>query len=130
MAIHRLKPRFVETVKAKGMYADGGGLYLQVGEGGGAKSWIFRYHVEGRGDRQMGLGPTHTIGLAEARERARKCREQRLDDIDPIEARDAARLAQRLEAAKQVTVATCADEWMELKSPELRPSSKRYVRQI
>ncbi|MGA7490700.1 MAG: Arm DNA-binding domain-containing protein, partial [Xanthobacteraceae bacterium] len=89
--IHRLTPRFVETVKVKGMYPDGGGLYLQVGEGGGAKSWLFRYNVEGR-DRQMGLGPLHTIGLAEARERARKRREQRLDGIDPIEARKADRL--------------------------------------
>src|SRR5262245_37167219 len=103
MTIHRLKPRFVATVKVKGMYPDGGGLYLQVGDGGRAKSWIFRYHVEGKGDRQMGLGPEHTIGLAEARERARLCRVQRLDGLDPIDARNAERLAQRLEAAKQVT---------------------------
>ena len=35
------------------MYADGGGLYLQVGPTG-AKSWIFRYMLEGRA-RAMGL---------------------------------------------------------------------------
>jgi hypothetical protein len=54
--MHRLIPSFVATVKTKGMYFDGGGLYLQVGDGGRAKSWIFRYHVKGRGDRQIGLG--------------------------------------------------------------------------
>ena len=102
MAIYRLNPRFVETVKAKGKYADGGGLYLQVGDDGRAKSWIFRY-----GARQMGLGALHTIGLAEARERARKCREQRNDGIDPIDARKTEREAQRLKAEKQVTFETC-----------------------
>jgi integrase len=128
--IHRLEPRFVATVKAKGMYADGGGLYLQVSEGGGAKSWIFRYYVEGRGDRQMGLGPAHTIGLAEARELARLCRMQRLNGIDPIDARNAERLAQRLKAAKDVTFEVCINEWMKLKSKEWQPNSERYARRV
>src|SRR5262245_5481446 len=123
MAIHRLEPRFVATVKVKGMYADGGGLYLQVGEGGGAKSWILRYYVQRRGARQMGLGPTHTIALAEARELARLCRVQRLNGIDPIDARNAERLAQRLAASKQVTLEVCVDEWMKRKSKEWRPNS-------
>ena len=98
------------------MYHDGLGLYLQVGHDGGAKSWIFRYHVEGRGDRQMGLGPLHTVGLAEARERARQARLMRLDGIDPIENRKAKRLAQKLEASKQVTFEICAKEWMDRNS--------------
>jgi hypothetical protein len=73
MAIHKLDPRFVETVKTNGMYADGGGLYLQVRDG--AKSWLFRYHVQGRRyDRHKSLGALHTVGLAKAREEARKCR--------------------------------------------------------
>jgi integrase len=107
----RLRPRQVETVKEDGMYADGGGLYLQVRLGGRAKSWIFRYAVDGR-ERSMGLGPLDTIGLAEARERARKCRQQRLDGIDPIEARKALRLDQQLAKAKQVTFRQCAEAWM------------------
>jgi hypothetical protein len=41
MAIHKLTASFVQSVKIKGMYPDGGGLYLQVGPGGRAKSWIF-----------------------------------------------------------------------------------------
>jgi hypothetical protein len=35
----------------------------------------------------MGLGSLDTIGLADARERGRKAREQRLDGHDPIELR-------------------------------------------
>jgi Arm DNA-binding domain len=103
-SIHKLNPREVETIKRKGMYADGGGLYLQVSNGGQAKSWIFRYHVEGRGERKMGLGSLQTIGLAEARELARTCRQQRQNGIDPIEARKIQTLEQELAAAKQVTL--------------------------
>ena len=50
------------------MYADGAGLYLLVGPTG-AKSWIYRFMLNGKA-REMGLGPMHTIGLAEARKRA------------------------------------------------------------
>ena len=41
-----------------GYDADGGGLYLQVTDGG-AKSWIFRYSMTGK-RREMGLGPYST----------------------------------------------------------------------
>src|SRR5262249_7238733 len=41
--LHRLSAMFVRTVSKKGTYGDGGNLYLQVGIGGGAKSWIFIY---------------------------------------------------------------------------------------
>ena len=62
--------------KKPGRYLDGGdlghGLYLQVLSPSNA-SWILRYQQNGR-KRWMGLGPLHTIGLAEARERARKAR--------------------------------------------------------
>ena len=74
------------------MYHDGGGLYLQV-SAGGAKSWIFRFMLDGRA-REMGLGPVHAIPLAEARKRAAECRRMRLDGIDPIEARKAQRDAE------------------------------------
>ena len=58
----RLTTKAVESFKKPGRYADGGGLYLQVGPTGG-KSWLFRYMREGRA-REMGLGPVHTIPLA------------------------------------------------------------------
>ena len=42
-ALARLTDAFIYGVKQKGTYADGGNLYLQVGIGGSAKSWIFIY---------------------------------------------------------------------------------------
>ena len=46
--------------------------------------------VKGRA-REMGLGSCITVSLAEARERALECRKLREKEIDPIEAREAAR---------------------------------------
>ena len=91
--INRLTPLEVANAKV-GMHADGGGLYLQVTKtvaGQLNKSWLFRYSVGGR-DRQMGLGSVTEVKLAEAREKAVECRRQRLDGIDPIEARESGRL--------------------------------------
>ena len=68
-----------------GLYGDGGGLYLQVGPSG-SKSWILRFMLLGRA-RAMGLGPVHTISLAEARELALECRKLLLQGKDPIEER-------------------------------------------
>jgi integrase len=128
--IHRLSTRFVATVTAKGIYPDGAGLYLQVGggsaKGGSAKSWIFRYAVDGR-ERQMGLGPTYTVSLAEVRELARQCRQQRLNGIDPIEARNAARLEQKLATAREVSFRHCAEGWM---AGQQIGWSPRYARQV
>jgi integrase len=53
--------------------------------------------------RWMGVGPLHTIGLAEARNRAAAFRLQRHDGVDPIEKRRAERLEARLDAAKAMT---------------------------
>src|SRR5262245_62780247 len=98
--LNRLSDRKVRTAKA-GMWCDGGGLYLQVsnGKSGACRSWIFRFATNGRG-RQMGLGPFHTIGLGQAREKARECRRLLLEGIDPIEARRTRRAQAQLAAAK------------------------------
>ena len=93
--------------KERGMYADGGGLYLQVGATG-TKSWVFRFAARGK-TRDMGLGPLKTIGLAEAREIAAQCRQSRLRGSDPIEDRKARRAAARLDAAKTMTFDQCRD---------------------
>jgi integrase len=76
-----------------GMHADGGGLYLQVtktASGQLNKSWVFRYAIARR-ERQMGLGSLTEVKLATARQKASECRKQRLDGIDPIDARNSAR---------------------------------------
>jgi integrase len=101
----------VTRATGKGMYADGGGLYLQV-TATGAKSWIFRYMLHGRA-REMGLGPLHTVSLAEARIKATECRRMRLEGIDPIDARHGQRNQARLEAAKAMTFDQCATAYIE-----------------
>ncbi len=102
----RLTPREVVAKKKPGYYPDGGGLYLQVSEAG-SKSWIFRFALNGK-ERQMGLGPFHTITLADARIAATDCRKLLLRQIDPIDARDADKTRQALQDARSITFAECA----------------------
>ena len=96
--------------KRPGMYADGGGLYLRVTDNG-TKNWVFRFMLNGR-PRWMGMGPLHTVRLAEARNRAAGFRLQRHDGIDPIDARRAERLETRLNAAKALTFKECAARYI------------------
>lgn len=91
MQINRLSAAAVNAKTRTGLYADGGGLYLQVAKGG-SKSWIFRYMLSGRA-RKMGLGSINTVPLKLARERAAEQRLKLLDADDPIELRKAARMA-------------------------------------
>jgi integrase len=105
--LYRLSTLKVEKAKQPGMYADGGGLYLRVADGG-SKQWIFRYVTNGR-LRDMGIGPCHTLTLAEARERATEARKLRLDGIDPIERKHAQRAAGVAAAAKAMTFRQCAE---------------------
>ena len=73
-----------------GWHNDGGGLYLRV-QDRERRWWVFRYGPQGR--RYRGLGPTHTLSLAAAREQARLCRQLLLEGADPIAAGKARRTA-------------------------------------
>jgi integrase len=108
--IYKLSPASVRHAAKPGLYGDGGGLWLSVGPGGN-KSWLYRFMLDGRA-REMGLGPLHTIGLAEARERARAARRLCLDGIDPIDRKHADRDARRLAAASAVTFKDCAAKYV------------------
>jgi hypothetical protein len=105
--VSKLSAATVKNVSKGGYYSDGGGLYLQVGRTG-TKSWVFRYKV-GTKLHEMGLGALHTVGLAEARTKARQCREHRLDGLDPLAVRKAARMQAVLDAAKGMTFQQCAE---------------------
>jgi integrase len=109
-AIEKLTALKVEKEKRAGMYGDGGGLYLRVTDDG-AKNWVFRFMLNGR-PRWMGMGPLHTVNLAEARKRASEHRLRRHDGIDPIEARRAERLKTLLDAAKAITFKECAESYI------------------
>jgi integrase len=108
--VGRLTALAVNRASNKGMYADGGGLYLHV-SGNGAKSWIYRFMLDKR-PREMGLGATHTITLAEARDMAVECRKLRREGIDPIEIRRVRRQGALLDAAKAMSFTECAERYI------------------
>jgi integrase len=142
--IHRLKARQVINAKPKrgkfvSRLADGAGLYLQItrSKEGFNRNWIFRFE---RNDERhdLGLGPVHTISLAEARDKARLLRQQLLDNINPLEAkreeelkRQRERDAGKAEEAKRITFRQCAamyieqhgDTWKNAKHAAQWPSS-------
>ncbi|WP_186511050.1 tyrosine-type recombinase/integrase [Caenimonas sedimenti] len=101
--LNRLKQAFVDTVQplpgdaGTRLYADGGNLHLQVTPTG-AKSWNFRFQLLGL-PKSIGLGPTHTVTLEEARAESLRLRKMLLAGRDPkIELdreRHAARTAQK-----------------------------------
>jgi len=93
---NKLSPmRVAALIKARkpGLYGDGAGLGLRVGHNG-TSSWVLRYMRQGKA-HEMGLGPTHTFGLAEARERARRFRQELHDGIDPLARRASAKASSR-----------------------------------
>jgi integrase len=108
--IGKLTALKINKANRPGMYGDGGGLYLRVTDEG-AKNWVFRFMLNGRA-RWMGMGPLHTVTLAEARKRAGDHRLRRHDGIDPIEARRVERQQARLDAAKAITFKECADNYI------------------
>jgi integrase len=105
----RLTALKVARAKTPGMYADGGGLYLQVTERG--RSWVLRYMINKRA-REMGLGPLALFSLSDARAKALDARRLRHEGIDPIEARRAERQQARLDAAKAMTFQQCAESYL------------------
>ena len=108
--IERLTAAAVSRAKDAGYYPDGGGLYLQV-SATTTKSWIFRYSRAGK-ERHMGLGPLHTVSLAQAREHARACRSTLLAGGDPLELKKAEQLIGQLERAKAITFDDCAASYI------------------
>jgi integrase len=109
-AIGRLTALQVERLRDNpGMHADGGGLYLQVKNGGA--SWILRYQLNGRA-RYMGLGPLALFGLKDARAKAFDAKRLRYEGTDPLEAKRQARVRARLEAAKAMTFQQAAAQYI------------------
>lgn len=105
--MERLSAVGVKRLTAQGMYADGGGLYLSIK--GTGRSWVFRYRDRTSGKlRDMGLGATHTVSLADARAKARDQRALLLAGADPLSIKREAALSRKLEAARSMTFDQCA----------------------
>jgi integrase len=109
---NRLSSVAVNAKKKPGYYADGNGLYLQVGASG-SKSWILRYSLNKRA-REMGLGSIFDWSLSEVREQARKYRQMLDEGIDPIKHRQAERDRNLLATAQHRTFEQCAHEYHKL----------------
>jgi hypothetical protein len=110
--------RVARLLNAPGRHFDGAGLYLQVPEPGkkaprkNRASWLLRYERDGV-ERYMGLGPLHTVGLEEARERARQARLLLLDGVDPIEDRKAKQAERALAQARALTFEDAARQYFD-----------------
>lgn len=109
-AINKLSAAKISKLSKPGLYGDGGSLYLQITQGG-VKSWLFRYMINGKA-RGMGLGPLHTVSLAEARSRALAARKRLLDGIDPLEVKHREKATKQATQAKAKTFSECAEAYI------------------
>lgn len=100
----------VARIKQIGLHGDGGGLYLRVSKAE-AKSWIFRFMLNGRA-RDMGLGSYPAIDLAGARTKAADCRKLLTEGKDPIEARKSLADSAALAQATRMTFKDCAEAYI------------------
>jgi integrase len=108
--LQRLSALQVAKLTKPGLYGDGGGLTLQI-TASGAKSWLFRYMIAGQA-HGMGLGPTHTVSLTEARQKALDARKLLIDGIDPLTTKKQNQIAAALAAAKTMTFDQCAEAYI------------------
>jgi integrase len=118
-----LTHRTVQT-KGDGWHRDAHGLYLKVSNGGQARSWVFRYMLDGKA-HYLGLGAVHTVSLAEAREAAREARNLRRQKIDPIQDRQRAQQALKAEQARAVTFKQVTEDYCRLHLEHFRNPKHR-----
>lgn len=92
----KLSARKVETLKVPGRHSDGGNLYLSISDNGG-KRWVFFYRFNGK-RKEMGLGSAARggVSLLDARKKAAAARKLVEDGIDPLDAKEARKQAERI----------------------------------
>ncbi|OYU26355.1 MAG: integrase [Burkholderiales bacterium PBB2] len=107
-----LAPLSVGRLNQKGRHAVGGvaGLYLYIGESG-SRSWVLRAMV-GSKRRHIGLGGFPDVPLAQAKERARKARDEIAQGIDPIARKREAMSQLRARQAIAITFQTAAEAYI------------------
>lgn len=123
--IEKLTAVKVTRISKPGKYADGKGLYLQVTKAL-VKSWLFRYELH-KEEHAMGLGPLHTVSLAEAREQARSARLLLSQGIDPMQHRAEAIEKAKALKAKNKIFNECMTEY--LKSHKDSWSNEKHQKQ-
>lgn len=121
--IEKLTALKVTRLSKPGRHADGKGLYLQITKTL-AKSWLFRYERDGK-ERFMGLGPVHSVGLAEARERARDARNCLAKGKDPLDERNALVLAAKAQVQSNRDFDSCAADYIKSRQDEWKSEKHR-----
>ena len=104
----------ISKIKGDGFYAVGGamGLYLKIA--GNARSWMLRTMIGGKRCK-VGLGSCDHVSLADARNIARELhRKIKVDGVNPIEERRAAKARVALEKVKNKTFRQCAEAFIEV----------------
>lgn len=117
--LNRLTHLTVTRLKISGMYEDGGGLRLVVGDSL-TKRWVMRVTINGK-RRERGLGSFPTVSLEEARERAAALRKA------ARQGRDLARDERRLRAATGVTFEDAFETYFQHKQHTL--SNGKHIAQ-
>lgn len=87
--IQKLSALAVKTLTKPGRHSDGNGLYLVV-DASGARRWLFLFRWEGK-LKEMGLGGTSAVTLAQARAKADEARRELDAGRNPILSRQSAR---------------------------------------
>ena len=109
MPTNRISPARLRNLKP-GRYCDGAGLWLFIKPNHEAY-WSLRYRFQGR-NREMGLGPLHTVNAEKAREQAKRFRNMVRDGLDPLHER-AKSLSKPVISFKEA-----AEKMLEAKRPE------------
>lgn len=109
--LNKLTALQVTKLTKPGLYGDGGGLTLQITRPG-VKSWLFRYMRDGKA-YGMGLGPTYTISLFEARQKALEARKLLIDGLNPLVVKKKKQQERVLERAKMISFDQCAKAYIE-----------------
>lgn len=117
----------VRQLNVPGRYGDGNGLYLVV-DPSGAKRWMLRTVVSGK-RRDIGLGGTSLVSLAEARENALAYRKLARDGGDPLaEKRKAKQITPTFAEAAQRVHAEHQASWTNAKhTAQWLTTLKRYA---
>jgi integrase len=130
--MNRRQPGQLSAIALKtfkdGWHGDGGNLYLHVR--GASRSWVFRYVGFDGKRKNMGLGPTHSVGLADARRAAGQLREQLrhpVNPVDPMVARQMQRQEHKLAARRRMTFKACAEAYIEAHRAEWK--NEKHVQQ-
>lgn len=119
--------QIAKLVKRPGLHNDGHGLYLETRDG--RCCWRFRYKFNGV-PKWLGLGPVHSVSLAEARARAHDARQLILDGKDPLSVKAAAKAAAQIEAARTLTFEQALRQFIETDKVQKLKDQASWVRSI